>query len=218
MFFLFLLKVQADENIIYEINTSTGEAYVSDIVADHPIKDLNISATHNGVNVTSIRKCSCINVTGCLRIPSTVKKICSFALFGSSFNSVIFEEGLEKIEGAAFEMSVNLSGQLILPSTLEILGKCCFAYTNLSTIFFDDCKFTKISASSFADIKSLQEISDFPETLEIIEDGAFENCPKLSLSNGLFSNIKKDLSLGMRCFCNCSSITEINPPPFSCQN
>ena len=232
MFFIFLFKVQSDEDVIYEIDTE-NEAYVSGFATDHPIHDLSIGATFNDKNVTSIRannyqSClkygTCIDLTGCLRIPGTVKKICNSAFRLTNINSVIFEEGLEEIQYAAFYECRNLSGNLNLPSTLKFLGFNCFARTGISFISFSTCKFTEISDSAFAQMENLEYISEFPETLEKISDLAFESCTRLKGENSHFSivsdccisfnTIKNNLTLGLGCFMYCRCLTRIVFPEY----
>ena len=90
-----------------------------------------------------------------LTLPSTVKSIGQFAFYKTALTSVIFSEGLEKIEDAAFSYTSLLS-ELKLPKTLTSLGEQAFRNTNISSVNLNEGMILK--GCAFRDCDSLEKV------------------------------------------------------------
>ncbi len=91
-----------------------------------------------------------------ITIPSSVKKICSWAFKGcKKLNKVTFNDGVESIGNEAFA-ECELLNKIVLPSTVKTLG-----------------------VEAFAECKSLTSIT-IPANLEAINLDVFKSCEKLA--------------------------------------
>ena len=110
-------------------------------------------------------------------------------LFPSEVEKIIITEGITEIRNRSGESGnlvikptyKNLK-EIVLPNSLEKLGKGCFAYqTNLEKINIPD-SIKEIPFKSFCECKNINEIK-LPENIEIIGDCAFWDCNNLYYIN-----------------------------------
>ena len=135
-----------------------------------------------------------------LRIPGTVKVVPEYAFECSPFlKTVILEEGIERIEGSAFDYSGMLS-EITIPSTVTYIGEYAFAgCPSLTTIdFAPNSQLQEIGERAFYDNAGLITIT-IPETVTSIASDVFTECPKLveiiNLSNAaITSDMVDDLN------------------------
>ena len=90
-----------------------------------------------------------------LTLPSSLKNIGSYAFYKTALTSVIFSEGLEKIEDAAFSYT-SLSSELKLPKTLTTLGEYAFSNINISSVNLNEGM--KLKGSAFRNCDSLEKV------------------------------------------------------------
>ena len=86
----------------------------------------------------------------------------------------VFPESVTKIDFGAFQ-STNLSGNLILPNDVAIIGQSAFAESLIGSVFFSN-KVREIGFNAFSNCKSVSGQLILPQSLEIIGIGAFANC------------------------------------------
>lgn len=175
----------------------------------------NITALKLNEGLEFIGYCAfngCLKIAGTLEIPSTVKVIDDFAFnHCENITTLKLNEGLEEIGLSAFQLCINLTGDLILPSTLEIIednafiknsklngileipgkvkriGAQAFVETNITTLKLNE-GVEEIGDSAFKDVKTITGEIEFPSTLKVIEDYAFNGCKginSIKLNEGL---------------------------------
>lgn len=148
-------------------------------------------------------------MTGSIVIPSFLSKIHGFMFFKTGCNSVEFHDGITEIDGHAFQNS-NLSGELVLPPNLRLIGPCAFAGTKISKIIFND-KLKIMSGGNsdgegtFCDNPYLIGTLILPKNVTRITEGCFRNCPGIT---GLVIPANVDI-IGNMAFYGCSGIASI---------
>ncbi len=131
----------------------------------------------------------------------------------TTLKSVVIGEGVEEIEGYAFQGCTELES-VVLPESLTVLGADPdngTLYTNYNSIF-EDCSSLKsvtfkgdvtvIGNRTFYDCSSLSSI-DLPDSLKEIGSYAFQNSGLSSVA------IPADLKLGLDVFRGCSALTSV---------
>lgn len=139
--------------------------------------------------------------------------------------SVVFSNGVKKIESRAFEGCKNLN-MVTFPDTLEYIGESAFGdCDNITALTFPDALKT-IEFAAFQRCKNLAAVT-FPHMLETIGGFAFEDCNNLSGVN-LNQNTKfigaaafkkcgiewlkitsKDICLGREAFLWCNKLSTV---------
>ena len=97
-----------------------------------------------------------------------------------------FPEKITEIQKYAFDGS-SLSGALVIPDDVKVIGSASFSGTNLSSVLFSNELIT-IGECAFQNIQTLSGSLTFPSTLEYIGNFAFESCGlsgRLILPNSL---------------------------------
>lgn len=97
-----------------------------------------------------------------------------------------FPEKVTEIQSYAFYNS-SLSGALVIPDDVTIIGNNAFCSTNISSVIFSN-KLMRIEGGAFSNTQTLSGSLTFPSTLKFIGDYAFSSCGlsgKLILPNSL---------------------------------
>lgn len=137
------------------------------------------------------------NFTGTLNLPKGLKKIGSIpsgmtgtinipqgceveqsAFYGSQCTALVLPEGMKEIPNAVF-MSSEIRGEVLIPSTVEVIRESAFAGSKISRVIFS-------------------------ENLKRLEYGAFAGCTRLS---GTITIPKKIVRIPANCFRNCMMLT-----------
>lgn len=179
-------------------------------------------------------------VTGEMYLPSSLKKLgqmppkltgtiivpqgCSLSdgtFEHSQCTSVVLPEGLTDVPGYCFRSS-QVSGELVLPSTLTHLGGHAFAYTKINKVIFPDA--LKIMEDGgdddgpFNHCDRLMGTLELPKNVVRIPKGCFAYCPGIT---GLVIPAGT-MILDENCFRECSGIgsivCEAEEPPLICTN
>lgn len=109
-----------------------------------------------------------------LVLPSTLREIKQCAFYNTRMEEVVFREGLECIENAAFHGSGELK-KVLLPNTcLELEGFVFSLCDSLKELRLPD-GIKKIPAN-FASYCNVLEKVNIPENVEIIDENAFQWC------------------------------------------
>ena len=137
-----------------------------------------------------------------LVLPSTLRKIKQCAFYNTRMEEVVFREGLECIENAAFHGSGELK-KVLLPNTcLELEGFVFSLCDSLKELRLPD-GIKKIPAN-FASYCNVLEKVNIPENVEIISDYAFQWC--FALKNIKFPEGLKTIGHTAFHYCNPDSI------------
>ena len=123
----------------------------------------------------------------------------------SALQRIVFSEGLEQIEQGGFS-KCNISGELVLPDSLVVLGPAAFDESPLTKIVFPN-RLKEIGDVAFRSCTNLQDVT-LPKNLERIGSSAFVNCTSLS---------EMKLPVGLKeikgnAFANCRALTSIELP------
>lgn len=148
-------------------------------------------------SVTTIGKevfMGCISLKS-IEIPKSVKVIAEGAFQDCPLlKNIIISEGVTEIESRAFG---NIgSADLVLPVSIEAIGKNVFEYSRIRSIKILS-SIERIESGTFFECKKLKRVS-LPDTLTYIGDAAFCHCKALSqieipasvnqMSGGAFTN------------------------------
>jgi hypothetical protein len=118
-----------------------------------------------------------------IEFPASLKTVSSYAFWQSGLESVVFNEGLEKIgagkyggfEFANHENAVTKITKVAkLPSTLKTLGTAVFYDNAFTEIDLSATQIKTINDWAFMDCTALETVK-FPATLETVRDEAFKN-------------------------------------------
>lgn len=123
----------------------------------------------------------------------------------SALQRIVFSEGLEQIEQGGFS-KCNISGELVLPDSLVVLGPAAFDESPLTKIVFPN-RLKEIGDVAFRSCTNLQDVT-LPKNLERIGSSAFSDCTSLS---------EMKLPVGLKeikgnAFANCRALTSIELP------
>ena len=120
----------------------------------------------------------------------------------SSLVRIIFPDDVVKIGSGSFR-GTNLSGALVLPSSLEIIDKIQ-VFLNLSgiTSITFNSKLKEIGENAFNGCSGITGELELPESLISIGDGAFQSCKGIT-SLKLPSNLE---TIGKSAFQSCQSL------------
>lgn len=129
----------------------------------------------------------CPNVTGTIVIPPKITKIPSFCFNKIGCTQVEFHDGVTEICAGAFIGSM-LTGELVLPPNLKVLGDKAFAETRITKIIFPD------------NLRIMQSFQD---------EGVFANCTYLTGTLELPKNVVR---IPCGCFRGCTGITGLVIP------
>jgi len=160
-------------------------------------------------------------MTGILEIPASIQEIGYRAFYESGFSGLSLNEGLKAIRREAFagfdvsdfldeeiykwkEFSIPFRGDLVIPSTVTVLGAGAFAFTGFSHVYVPD-NFEEWSYSLFMGCPELTDTVTVPRKVNNLQARVFESCSKLNavvLPEGL-------LSIHDRCFAYCSNLNYI---------
>ena len=114
-----------------------------------------------------------VSVPGSLEevsIADTVKIVGSYSIYGSELKSIVIPEGVEKIEGHAFN-ETDIS-EIVLPSTLKEIGREAFYYCHKLNFIKIPQSITKLQKDTFFGCSVLNMIY-IPETVTELEDDVF---------------------------------------------
>lgn len=126
-------------------------------------------------------------MTGTITIPTCMTEIPGLCFSGSGCTQVEFHDGVTTINGGAF-IGSQLSGELVLPPNLKVLGDKAFAETRITKIIFP---------------KSLRVMNTFQD------EGVFANCTYLTGTVELPENVTR---IPCGCFRGCTAITGLVIP------
>lgn len=115
----------------------------------------------------------CSKMSGTLVIPQGLKEVLGCFTSGG-FDKMILPEGLISID---YGYGGNLSGEVVLPSTLERFGG--FAGSKISGVVFPE-NLKIIGASAFQDCSRLQGTITIPKKVVKVPVDCFANCPMLT--------------------------------------
>ena len=156
-----------------------------------------------------------------LTLSSSVKSIGAYAFYKTGIEIISFSEGLEKIGESAFAYT-SLSGDLVIPQTLNNIGSFSFVGTNITSVNLHEGMY--IGGQSFAYINSLKEViipKDIiyiltPSSNSGLANAAFLSCESLEkviIKGGGIVEIQYSGShnkgLGDNLFNGCTSLKEI---------
>ncbi len=124
-----------------------------------------------------------------VEIPATIGGVAVKAIGAEAFHNdysvygIVFPEGLERIETAAFRQACNLAWAAF-PSTLRVIGEEAFGNANLFDIRWSE-GLEEIGSRAFWYVRT--SMLELPGTLRTIGDGAFENawCQELYLGGSV---------------------------------
>jgi len=109
---------------------------------------------------------------------TNVEHIGDYAFFGTNIKILELPETLKTIGVEAFAMCGEISGKLILPNSLESMGKSAFNNAkNLSSVEFG-AKLEEIHEYTFANCTGLKLVN-LPESLKTINVDSFYGCDNL---------------------------------------
>ena len=120
----------------------------------------------------------------------------------SALQRIVFSEGLEQIEQGGF-YDCNISGELVLPDSLVVLGPAAFDESPLTKIVFPN-RLKEIGDVAFRSCTNLQDVT-LPKNLERIGSSAFKDCTGLTEIT-----LPASLQYCDYPFYNCSNIKRIN--------
>lgn len=149
-----------------------------------------------------------VGLTGTINIPQGCE-VCDFAFRGSQCTSLILPEGMTVIPHGCF-MESNISGELVLPSTLKEIKSYAFTRSKINKIFFPDALTTMWDGNYnfegiFTDCTHLTGTLTLPKNVARIPAGCFMGCFGIS---GLIIP-KGTLVLDNNSFAGCSGIGSI---------
>ena len=147
-----------------------------------------------------------------ITINKNCKIICSYALSGCTFTTVIFEENsiLKSIERCAFQNCSQLSS-IEIPSSVISIGENAFSgCSTLGTITFEgNSQLTSIGDNAFQNCRALESI-EIPAGVTSIGRSAFSSCS--SLTTVTFEENSRLTSIGEIAFSGCSQLQAIEIP------
>lgn len=127
--------------------------------------------------------------------------------------SITLNEGLKTIGSGAFEGCNNLSGKLVIPSTVETIGSSyyegAFERTSITSVEFKDSStgtLLSIYDNTFKDCKMLESVS-LPNRVKNIASRAFAN--DTNLSSVEFKEVPANLTIGDSAFYNTAILKNI---------
>lgn len=180
----------------YEVNSSTGEAYVSGVDAQ-ALTDLY--AKGSNASIVSV-------YTDNLGGKHTVTRINDKAFAGTNLKSVTIPNTVKYIGLEAFKDCKELES-VIIPSSVTSIGNSAFSgCTKLTSVDWSS-SLTTIPQSAFNGCEKLQDIRNIGQ-VKLIESNAFYNCKALSgftFPSGL-------TSIGGSAFYNCYALRNIKLP------
>ena len=154
-----------------------------------------INADGKTCTIVGIGKCTDTEVA----IPESILKLPVTVIGQDAFcdqkqiTKVTIPEGIVQIENGAFMYCTGLT-EIILPNSLVQAGTYSFGFCdNLRSIQFSK-NLTEIPVQMFYMCKSLEEVI-IPDSVKVIGDGAFAECPLKSVTLG--SGIEKVENFGL---------------------
>lgn len=160
--------------------------------------------------------------TGTVVLPPKVTYVPEFVIENSGCTRVVFHNGITEIRGSAFRGS-SLSGELVLPPNLKFIGSEAFRSTKISSIIFpESLRVIEDGAydtdGTFSDCKYLTGVLELPKNVARIPIGCFYGCSNIT---GLIIPENCEL-IEKYAFGGCSSIgsivCEATEPPLVCEN
>ena len=119
--------------------------------------------------------------SGNLTIPNSVISIGSSAFMESKFEKLALGNSLYSIGEYAFRGCMNISGQIIIPSTLTHLYEEAFKDTGITEVIFEpDSKIETIGKYAFMNCTNLTKFEMFGSISPFELNGTFNNCPNLT--------------------------------------
>lgn len=120
----------------------------------------------------------CVNLTGILSLPSTLREISYMAFEGCKFTcELLLPQNLNSLGFSAFRGCRGLYGNLILPEGLSEIEESVFSEcSNFSGDLNIPKNVKEIENRAFSDCSGLNGRLTLPEGLEYIGGCAFENC------------------------------------------
>ena len=228
------------ENVTWSFDEATGVLTISgtgDMYENTPVDKWEYYPLRESVKevvvqegVTSITYCafgsreytdsSAYPNLSTLSLPSSVKVIESYAFYKSGLTNIEFSEGLETIDKEAFN-NTSLSGDLVLPQTLNSIGQTAFSNTYITSVNLHAGMI--LGGHAFMKCNSLKEVTIPKDLIYLMtgtsnagrSNGAFSECAglkKVTIYGGglvhvAFSSIEN--GLGRELFLNCTSLKEV---------
>lgn len=170
-------------------------------------------------SLTTLPNLGFSKVTGKIVIPKNINEIGENVFSGIGCSSVEFHDGITKIGEGAFRGS-QLSGELVLPSNLQVL-EAAFLETKISNIIFPDA--LKVMGDAdynfngvFSNCSYLMGTIEFARNVSRVPKGCFNNCTGMTglvLSENV--EVIDELAFG-NCYSLKSIICENPEPPVVC--
>ncbi len=117
------------------------------------------------------------NLSGALIVPNGCIRIGSSAFYGTNIVSVSFPEGLLTIGDYAFKYCGSFSGSLLLPFSVEAIGKEAFNYCKLSGTLILPDNLTTLGMGAFSYAGSFDGDLSMPPKLTSLPNRAFFQTP-----------------------------------------
>lgn len=229
------------KTILYQVNYSESGTYVVPstvaqinkyaFYACQSIKEVLLPVTLKQIGYAAFMNCSNLES---IKIPGSVKFIGEYAFAYCSKLTLDFSdmELNAPISAYAFYFCKNVKGLFKIKNQSKVSPWSFYKCENLDGIEFSDNVCSVIGEYAFSDNISLKGSIKFPESVKIIDVGAFSGCKNISqiefnspdvlIEKGAFrncSNLSGNLNLpwGMKIirsfsFVNCKKITNINFP------
>lgn len=121
----------------------------------------------------------CIGLTGSLTIPQGVTALPSEAFHNCGFNGILtLHDGISNIANDAFA-DCHFKGELHLPKSLKVISNNAFCNNDFSGVLTLPSTLTHIGSSAFANNWRLMGVLDIPDEVESVGESAFANCRML---------------------------------------
>ena len=134
-----------------------------------------------------------------------LREVFSYNTEITSFEELQFFIGLSSISNNAFRGCSSLTGSLIIPDFVNLIGDCAFlGCSGLTGTLNIPNSVTLIGNTSFWGCSGLTGSLTIPNSVVLIDMNAFQNCSGLT---GPLTIPNSVTSIGSYAFCNCSGLT-----------
>ena len=111
-----------------------------------------------------------------IQMPQTIKTIGSYAFYASKITSLTIPSSVESIEDYAFCGCGNVTGDLIIPNSVQTLGRSAFRSASFTGSLIIGDGITNIRQQTFARCSSFKGNLTIGKNVTQISDSAFFNC------------------------------------------
>lgn len=196
---------EEESTVSFGINWQEDQTpYIGDVVVP-----ATVSYGGKTYTVTEIGKFAFDDDAAYLRsvtLPNTIRKICSWAFYGTHAKSVNLPEGLVELETNSF-CEGALEETLVIPSTLSVIGDDVFMdCKNIETLIVSE-GVTQLGKHMFDGCSAIESVT-LPSTLQTIYEYAFFECaaiPSIEIPDGV-TRIDK------YAFAKCMGLTSLTVP------